>query len=211
MNKSHAPHARTLLARTLLTGALGAALMLGGCQRTATPAEAPLAGAAIGGPFTLTDQDGRMRTDSMFAGQYRLMYFGYSFCPDVCPVDLQHLMEGYRALAKQAPDKAAKLVPIFVSVDPARDTPAVLRQFVRAFDPRLVGLTGSEAEIKAVAKRYGIYFRKQDPQPGAAAGGYMVDHSRQATLFGPDGKPIALIPEEGGADAIAAELAKWIA
>ena len=188
---------------------LAASLALAACQRGGPPAEAPLAGAAIGGPFTLTDQDGRMRTDSMFAGQYRLMYFGYTFCPDVCPVDMQHLMAGYRELAAQNPAKAAKLAPIFVTVDPARDTPAVLRQFVRAFDPHLTGLTGTPAEIDAVAKRYGIYYRAQAPAAGTQ--GYMVDHSRQATLFGPDGKPIALITEDGDPKAIAAELSKWIA
>lgn len=188
--------------------ALAAPLAFGACGR-APNAAAPLAGAAIGGPFTLTDQDGRMRTDTMFTRQYRLMYFGYSYCPDACPLDLQHLMAGYRALAASDTAKAAKLQPIFVTVDPARDTPAVLKQFVGAFDPKLIGLTGNEAEIAAVAKRYGAYYRKEPPQPGAA--GYLVDHSRQAILFGPDGKPIAIIPGDKDADATAAELAKWIA
>lgn len=194
-------------ARAALLLALGAPLALGACHR-ATVESAPLAGAAIGGPFTLTDQDGRMRTDTMFAGQYRLMYFGYSYCPDACPLDVQHLMAGYRALAKRDPAKAAKLQPIFVTVDPGRDTPAVLKQFVGAFDPKLIGLTGSEAEIAVVARRYGAYYHREDPQPGAA--GYLVDHSRQAILFGPDGKPIAIVPDDEDADATGAELAKWI-
>lgn len=195
-------------ARAALLLAVIAPLALGACHRA--PVESgPLAGAAIGGPFTLTDQDGRLRTDTMFAGQYRLMYFGYSFCPDVCPLDVQHLMAGYRALAKSDAAKASRLQPIFVTVDPARDTPAVLKQFVGAFDPKLIGLTGTEAEIAAVAKRYGAYYHREDPQPGAA--GYLVDHSRQAILFGPDGKPIAIIPGDADADVTAAELAKWIA
>lgn len=184
------------------------ALALPACQ-SQPAAEPPLAGASIGGPFTLTDQDGRTRTDSMFAGQYRLMYFGYTFCPDVCPVDVQKLMQGYALLEKSAPAKAAKLAPIFVTVDPKRDTVPVIKQFVSAFHPKLIGLTGPESEVAAVAKRYAVVFRAQPPAtPGAA---YLVDHSRQAMLFGPKGEPIALIPQDGTPQEIEAELAKWIA
>ena len=180
-------------------------LLLVACQ--AAPNEAPLAGAKMGGPFTLTSQTGAKVSDTQFAGQYRLIYFGYSFCPDVCPVDLQKLMQGMKLLEKQDPAKARTIQPIFITIDPARDTPAVLKQYVAAFHPRLIGLTGSEAEIAAVAKEYAIYYRKAD---GGTPDAYLVDHARQATLYGPKGEPIALIPQDGTPEEIAAELAKWV-
>lgn len=184
---------------------LGLLLTLGACD--SGPGEAPLAGASIGGPFTLTDQNGARVSDTQFAGSYRLIYFGYTMCPDVCPVDVQRLAQGLKLLERQDPVAAAKVQPIFITVDPARDTPAVLKSFVAAFHPRLIGLTGSEAEIAAVAKRFGIYYRKAETSGMA---GYLVDHGRQAILFGPQGEPIALIPQDGSAEAIAAELGKWV-
>jgi len=180
-------------------------LALGGCS--GAPETPPLAGATIGGPFTLTDQDGRKVSDRDFAGRYRLIYFGYTFCPDVCPLDVQTLMKGFRRLETDNPALAARIQPIFITVDPARDTPPVLKQFVRAFHPRLIGLTGSEAEIAAVAKRFAIYYKKQ--QPAAGASGYLMDHSRQAMLFGPQGEPIALITQDKDADAVVADIERW--
>jgi len=180
-------------------------LALGGCS--GAPETPPLAGATIGGPFTLTDQNGRKVSDRDFAGKYRLIYFGYTFCPDVCPLDVQTLMKGFRRLETDNPALAARIQPIFITVDPARDTPPVLKQFVRAFHPRLIGLTGSEAEIAAVAKRFAIYYKKQ--QPAAGASGYLMDHSRQAMLFGPQGEPIALITQDKDADAVVADIERW--
>lgn len=184
--------------------ALAAALSLVACQ--APTDEAPLAGAKIGGPFTLTSQTGARVSDSQFAGKYRLIYFGYSYCPDVCPVDLQKLMQGLSLLEKDDPAKAARIQPLFITIDPSRDTPEVLAEYVAAFHPRLMGLTGSEQEIAAVAKEYAIYYRKAD---GGTKDAYLMDHARQATLFGPNGEPLALIAQEGTPQEIAAELAQW--
>ena len=180
-------------------------LLLGGCSQTAEAP--PLAGSSIGGPFTLTDQDGRKVSDSDFTGKYRLVYFGYTWCPDVCPVDVQNLMKGYRKIEAENPALAAKIQPIFITIDPARDTPAALKQFVRAFHPKLIGLTGSEAEIAAVAKEYAVYYKKQDPAPGAQ--GYLVDHGRQAMLFGPKGEPLALITQDKDGATAAADIERW--
>jgi protein SCO1/2 len=183
-------------------------LLLAACgQSAAPPSEAPLAGARIGGPFTLVNQDGRQVSDRDFAGRYRLMYFGYTYCPDVCPVDLQKLMAGYKQLEGSDPEIAAKIAPIFVSVDPGRDTPPVLKQYVSAFHPKLIGLTGTPEEIAKVAKEYAIVYSKEE-RPGASD--YLVNHSRVAYLFGPKGDPIALIPQDGTPDAIAAELKRWV-
>ena len=178
--------------------------MLSGCSPSEQP---PLAGAKIGGPFTLTDQDGRKVSDSAFAGKYRLIYFGYTFCPDICPTDVQTLMKGYKELEKSNSGLAAKIQPIFITIDPARDTPDKVKQFVRAFHPKLIGLTGSEAEIAAVARHYAIFYKKQEPAEGSE--GYLMDHSRQAMLFGPQGEPIALITQDKDAAAVVADLERW--
>ena len=194
----------------IIRRALAALLMiapLAACSGPGSPAKPPLEGARIGGPFTLTNQDGKQVTDRDFAGKYRIMYFGYTFCPDVCPTDAQNIGAGLRLLEKSDPALAARIVPIFVSVDPARDTPAVLKAFVGAFHPRMIGLTGSPEAIDAVAKEFLVYYRKQDATPG---GGYMVDHSRVAYLMDPQGKPLALLPEDKSGQAVADEARRWV-
>jgi protein SCO1/2 len=167
----------------------------------------PLQGAKIGGPFTLTDQDGRQVSNSNFDGKYRLIYFGFTYCPDVCPVDLQNIGKAMRQIEKSDPKTAERVQPIFITVDPERDTPEVMKQYVSAFHPRLVGLTGTPAQIADVAKRYGNYFQKED-RPASSE--YLVNHSRMALLFGPKGEPIAILPHEEGAEVIAEQLKRWV-
>jgi protein SCO1/2 len=189
---------RFLLALWLILG-----LALGACGGAA--AEPPLEGARIGGPFTLTDQNGRRVSDGDFAGRYRIVYFGFSHCPDICPTDLASIGAALDRLEKKNPALAAKVQPIFITVDPERDTPAALKPYVAAFHPRLVGLTGTPREIAATAKSFAIYYEK-----APAGDSYTMNHSRLAILFGPKGEPIALLPHERGADAIAAELERWV-
>ena len=179
-------------------------LLLTGCG--SAPETPPLAGAKIGGPFALTDQDGRKVRDSDFAGKYRLIYFGYTFCPDVCPVDVQTLMKGYRELEKTNPSLASRIQPIFITVDPVRDTPDKLKQFVRAFHPKLIGLTGTESEIAGVAKEYAVFYEKM---PAEKDGSYLVNHVRAAYLMGPAGEPIALITQDKGADTVVSDIERW--
>ncbi|KTE18685.1 electron transporter [Sphingopyxis sp. H050] len=193
------------------------AAMLAGCNAPAgaPAADPPLAGAKIGGPFTLTDQDGKTVSDTDFAGKYRLVYFGYSFCPDICPVDLQKLMRGLAQFEKADPARGAKVAPMFVTVDPERDTPAALKPFVARYHPRLIGLTGTPEQIAAVAKAYVVTYNKV---PGSAPDRYLMAHSQLAFLMDPQGKPLALLPlddpstdpDEGAPDKVAADLAKWV-
>ena len=179
---------------------------LGACGAS-QPTRAPLSGARIGGPFALIDETGRPVTDRDFAGSYRIVYFGYTYCPDVCPTDVANLMHGWQLFGKSDPARAAKIRSIFITVDPARDTPAVLQAFTANFDPRLVGLTGSPDAIAAAAKAYGVAYSAQKP---TAPGVYFVDHTNAAYLMDSDGKPIMLLSAEGSPKAIAAELAVWV-
>ncbi len=181
-------------------------LALAACNSSQPPAKPPLEGARIGGAFTLTDQNGQTVTDRSFAGKYRIMYFGYTFCPDVCPTDVQAIGAAVKKLEASDPALAAKIVPVFVTVDPTRDTPAVLEQFVSAFHPRMVGLTGTDDQIARIKTEYAVYSSKGDASPG---GGYLVNHSRQAYLMDPDGKPLALLPQEQGPDAVVTEIKRW--
>jgi protein SCO1 len=185
---------------------LALALFVAACSAPASPPP-PLEGARIGGPFSLTDQNGATVTDRSFAGQYRIMYFGYAYCPDVCPVDVANLARGMKAFVNADPAKGKKLKFIFVTVDPVRDTPKVLKDFVNAFDPNMVALTGPTAVISEVAKAYGVAYSVPPNQPKDS---YLVDHSRQAYLMSPDNKPIVLLPHDGTSEEIAAELAKWV-
>ena len=185
---------------------LMAALALAACSRPAE--EPPLQGARMGGPFTLVDQNGRTVRDSDFAGRYRLIYFGYTFCPDVCPTDLQTMGRALRAFEKKAPERASRIQPIFISVDPQRDTPAVLKAFVANFHPRLIGLTGSPQQLQQLERAYGISVSTQDG--GGAGKNYLVDHTRLTTLYGPQGQPIAFIPADEGVEAATEALDRWV-
>ena len=181
-------------------------LALSACGPAAPPQRAPLEGARIGGPFALEDQDGRAVTDRTFAGKYRLMYFGYTFCPDVCPQDMANVGAGLKLLERSDAALAEQIVPVFVTVDPERDTRAVLKQFVANFHPRMVGLTGSPEALAAAAKGYAVYAKKGETVPGQ---GYLMDHTRQVYLMDRDGRPLALIPADQGPQAVADEIRRW--
>jgi protein SCO1/2 len=189
--------------------AVGLAGLLG-WMRFATPQvpQGNLAGASLGGPFTLTDQNGHSVREADFAGRYRLIYFGYGFCPDVCPTDLALLARGLKAFEAADAARAARVAPIFITIDPQRDTPATLKPFVAAFHPRLVGLTGTPDQIAAVAKAYGVYARRMDTGDPE---NYLMDHSAMVYLYGPDGKPIGFLPHQGlTAEAITQMLATHV-
>ena len=184
------------------------ALLLAACGGGSEPAQPPpLAGARIGGPFVLTDGQGRVVRDTDFAGKWRIVYFGYTYCPDVCPVDVQNIAAGLKVFEAGAPELGEKVVPIFITVDPERDTPAVVGKYVAAFHPRMVGLTGSAQAIADAARAYGVTYAKSQP-PGASE--YLMDHSRTAILMDPQGRPVALLPQDENAEGVAKELAEWV-
>lgn len=203
-------HAMPTLRMTALALSLAPLLALAACGpgKGSAPAEQPpLAGSSIGGPFALTDQYGKTVRWSDFDGSYRMVYFGYAYCPDVCPLDVQHMVQGYNAFAKDQPALAPQVRMIFITIDPERDTPQVVGEFARAFSEKLIGLTGTPAQIAQAAKEFSVYYAKGKTSPG---GGYLMDHSRGAYLMGRNGEPIALLPVDQGGQAVATELRKWV-
>jgi protein SCO1/2 len=143
-------------------------------------------GPSIGGPFALVDQDGKRVTDQDFRGRFMLVYFGYTHCPDQCPLGLETLT---KALEEMPAEAAGKVQPLFVTVDPERDTPAVMKDYVANVYPRLIGLTGSPDEVTGVVKSYRMYVKKNEPEK--AGGDYLVDHTAFTFLMGKDGRYLA--------------------
>jgi protein SCO1/2 len=158
--------------------------------------------ADVGGSFQLTDQSGKRVSDKDFRGRYMLIYFGYSFCPDVCPTTLAVMAQALEKLG----DRSQRITPILITIDPERDTPKVLEDYVKAFGPSFVGLTGSADEIKAVEKKYRVYAVKK-PLEG---GNYGMDHSSVIYLMGPDGKIVSFYDEAISPDDLAKDLKQKI-
>ena len=154
---------------------------------------------AIGGPFTLVDDNGKTVTDHTYRGKWLLVFFGYTHCPDVCPTTLNSIAAALRQLGPAA----ASVQPLFITVDPRRDTPQVLANYVRAFDPRIVGLTGMTDQIAAVAREYRVYF-SADETPEQRD--YQLDHSAFVYVMNPQGKFVQLFGGATANDKIAARL-----
>lgn len=155
------------------------------------PERAPLAPvrtgeALIGGPFTLTNRAGREVSDQDFAGRFMLIYFGYTFCPDVCPLDLLKITMALDMLEADGVD-LSPLQPIFVTIDPARDRPEIIDAFLENFHPDFVGLTGSDQDIAAIAEAYKVGYGRE-PNPDGPESEYLMFHSSTIYLMGPDGK-----------------------
>ena len=158
---------------------------------------------SIGGPFTLEDGTGKLVTDQSFRGKYMLVYFGYTFCPDVCPTTLTAVSD---AMDKLGTNTASHIQPLFITVDPKRDTPPVVAQYAAAFGPRIQGLTGTAEQIAQVAKEYRVYYAEHRTGPGP--GDYSMDHSSVLYLMGPDGGFVAPVRADQSGDEIAANLKK---
>jgi protein SCO1 len=158
--------------------------------------------AAIGGPFRLTDQNGRTVTDEDFKGHPFLVFFGYTHCPDICPTTLFEISEMLRALGPDA-DRARAL---FITVDPERDTAAVMKDYLSNFDPHVEGLTGDPAQIAAVAKAYRAYYKKVPLDDG----GYTMDHMAVIYLMDKDGRFVSTFSLKRTTEAAAADLRRYM-
>ncbi|MBL27563.1 MAG: SCO family protein [Rhodospirillaceae bacterium] len=151
----------------------------------------------IGGDFTLVNRQGETVTNETYAGKYRLIYFGFTSCPDVCPTTLQIITLAMDDLG----DAASDVLPMFVSLDPERDDPAKVDAYLKNFDPRFVGLTGSPDQVAATAKTYRIYYAKVDLPDSAL--GYTIDHSSFIYLMGPNGRYLTHFTHNDDPEAIA--------
>ncbi len=163
------------------------------------------AGTEIGGPFRLVDASGRTVSEADYRGRWVLVYFGYTFCPDLCPTELQTMAA---ALDRLGP-AAAEVAPLFITIDPERDTPDVLAKYVKLFDPRIVGLTGSPSAVAAAARNFRVYYAKV---PGKNGSPYLMDHSSLIYLMDPQGRLAALFDQgttaRDLADAIRSQMAR---
>jgi cytochrome oxidase Cu insertion factor (SCO1/SenC/PrrC family) len=155
----------------------------------------------IGGPFRLTDQNKMVRTEKDFQGKYMLVFFGYTYCPDVCPTTLAVMADALEKIGSLAD----RVRPVFITVDPQRDTPEKIKSYLASFGPRFVGLTGSVSDIAAVAKEYRVYYREHAAENG---GEYTVDHSGVVYLMDPNGMFVANYSLETSPDMLAADLIK---
>jgi protein SCO1/2 len=190
-----------LLPYILLTACVAAATLwhLGSLREQNTVVSVPTGEtAAIGGPFSLIDQDRVPRTEKDYSGKFMLVFFGYTFCPDVCPTTLAVISA---ALDKLGP-RADKIVPIFISVDPKRDTPEKLKNYLASFGPRFVGLTGADKNVAEAAKAYRVYYQAHTGE----GDNYSVDHSSVIYLMSPDGRFIVNYSLETSPDALAQDL-----
>lgn len=173
-----------------LIGALGGAAALVMSQSTPGNKVVTAGKALVGGPFTLVGEGGKTVTDQDFRGKHMLVFFGFTHCPDICPAELQVMSASLEELG----DKAKDVAPIFITLDPERDTPDVVTSYVKNFGPEFVGLTGSPEAIAAAAKAYRVAYSQFTPEGADKTGNYSIDHTALVYLMGPDGEFITHIP-----------------
>jgi protein SCO1/2 len=161
--------------------------------------------ASIGGPFTLTDHTGKTRTEKDFRGKLMLIYFGYTYCPDVCPTALQVMSVAVDGLG----DKAAAVAPIFITVDPARDTVSHLENYVKNFQDGMIGLTGTEEQIRKAAKVYRVYYRKAETGENKGKD-YLMDHSSVVYLMDREGRYVTHFTHQSQSEEIEATIRKLL-
>lgn len=191
--------------------AVAFSLLLAACAEEVPPGPSPdgvdLRGSPYGGEFTLTSNAGKPVSWSDFDGKYRMVYLGFAYCPDICPTDVQRFSQGLKEFEEANPAHAGKVQPIFITVDPERDTVDVVDQFVKAFHPRLIGMTGDPKQIEQVKKLFGATATKG---PVDKSGNYNITHTNFTYLFSPAGDPLGIIPTDKGAAGVTAELEQWV-
>jgi len=193
------PRLILLFGALLLAAGLGVSLIRD-MSRAPAPVSSSTGVAAVGGPFQLVDQDGRTVDQSILQGRWTAMFFGYTYCPDVCPATLSAL----KVVKERLGDEAKDLQVVFVSIDPQRDTPAQLKTYLSspAFPQPNVGLTGTPEQVATVAKAYRVYYARN-----GTGDDYLMDHSSAIYLIGPDGKFRTLLSDSEGLDSLATGLA----
>ncbi len=197
------PKVKTSIALSCLGLAAIIALLIGEMNRA--PETLQPSRPDIGGAFSLVNQDGQLTDQTDFAGRPLLVYFGFTYCPDVCPMSLDLLGAALDTLAERTPQKAAQLQPVFISVDPARDTPAQLKDYLSYFHPDLIGLTGNPEQVEAVKKSFRVYAAQS--QERDANGNYNVDHSSFFYLMDGDNRYLAHFSHNMSAEELAAGIA----
>ena len=195
----------TVIVAGFLVGALGGAAALILTRGAAGPGVATTGTALIGGPFTLIGHDGKPVTDQAFRGKYMLVSFGFTHCPDICPAELQVMSA---ALDELGP-KANEIIPIFITLDPERDTPQAVTDYVRNFGQRFVGLTGSPEQVAAAAKAYRVTYSKFQEE-GAKPDDYTIDHVALVYLMGKDGEYLANFAYDTPAAKMAEALRRYL-
>lgn len=180
--------------------------LLTGCNPA--PAEnPPLANSSLRGEYSLVDSSGKPVRAQDFAGKWQMVYFGYTWCPDICPLDMREMVRGHNLFVEEHPEFADRLVPIFITVDPARDTPAKVGEYAAAFSDKAVGLTGTQEQVDSAIEAMSVFAEAQGADDD---GNYLVDHSRNAYLLDQNANPIALLPVDESGAAVAKELEKWV-
>jgi protein SCO1/2 len=192
-----------IVAAAFLAGGAGALGLYALLTQPAGQLQVATGKALIGGPFSLTDHTGKRVTEKDFAGKFMLVFFGYTYCPDICPGELQVIS----AAMDQLGEKGRKVTPVFVTVDPERDTVSQMKSYVENFHPRLVGLTGTAEEVRAAAKAYRVYYSKARD---ASASDYLMDHSSAVYLMSPAGEYLAHFAYGTGVDKMAEGIAKFL-
>lgn len=178
--------------------------LLVGSAENRNPGGSSAGAPSVGGPFTLVNHNGETVTEQDFRGRFMLLYFGFTFCPDICPTELGVMAAAVNALG----EKGEQVTPALITIDPERDTPDVLARYVALFHPRLVGLTGTPEQIDAAARAWHVYYGKVEDESVSEA--YTMDHSSIVFLMGPDGEYLKLFRPQTPPDEMAREVAKYL-
>jgi protein SCO1/2 len=203
ISKKTAVRARIAFAVTaVVLAAIGIAILMFGLGKAQAPIPGPSPQAKVGGPFELVDETGKTVTDKTYRGKWLLVYFGYTYCPDVCPTTLNTIGVALHDLGSEA----EAIQPLLITVDPERDTPETLAGYTDAFDPRLIGLTGTPQQIANAARVYGVYYRK-----AGEGDEYSVDHTSLVYVMDPDGRFVTFFGHDADAETMTNKLKQLLA
>lgn len=202
------------IARAILIFGFGLVLMLGGAAAWMAMKPATLTNtvkssgqALIGGPFELVDQFGEARSEKDFLGDYMLIYFGYTYCPDICPNSLGIMTQAIDQFEAQDAERAARIKPVFITVDPERDDVEAMKLYAEHFHPDMVAMTGSKEQVASAAKAYRVYYARVEDE---SASDYLMDHSSIYYLMGPDGNYVKHFTHNDDSTTIATALAEIV-